>query len=432
MPPAPQQLKNYFRTTFAFLVAMLAACFLWAHYAKVAGAVVGHGAVVVDGHPKTVQHLTGGIIADIRAREGLVVRQGDLLLRLDDTLTRANLAVINNEIDQYLARRVRLSAEREQRPKIQLPNELKGRLAEAKFAANIQSETALFEARRTTMAGQVSQLEQRIAQISRETEGLHARRVAKKDEQALIEEEIGGVSSLHQQGLATFSRVAQLRRIKSQLAGEHGQISAEIARAETRAVETRLQILQINKELQTEVMADMQEVDAKLADLEEKKNAAVEELRRINITAPQTGIVHELQVNTVGGVVPPGQSLMSIVPNTGRLIVEAKVQLTDIDQIAAGQGVRLRFPAFNQRTTPEKVGQVLTIGADATTDTRTSQAWYSVRVKLDEEGSAGQGIGLALHPGMPTEVFFRTRERSVLSYLMKPIMDQLERSFRDD
>lgn len=403
----------------------------WAATSKLAGAVVAPGMVVVEGNVKLVQHRSGGIVGEIRVKNGARVAAGDLLIRLDATITRANLAVITKQIDQLTARRMRLAAERDEAAEVTVPDELKARLSEPEVADYVKAEEALFKARKRTIEGQKAQLRERIDQIRQESEGLVARRAAKDDELKLIEEELAGVVTLHEKQLTPFSQVAALQRVKAQLAGERGQLTSEIARAATRITETELQILQLDQDRRAEVLTELRDIENKLAELAEQRVAALDELKRVDILAPQAGLVHELAVHTIGGVIAPGETIMQIVPVNDTLVVEARVRPADIDQLHAGQQAVLRFSAFSQRTTPEIFGTVETIGANLSASKETGETWYTVRIDMSREEIAKLG-NLVLQSGMPVEAFIETGERTALSYLTKPLADQIARAMRED
>ncbi|AHK45885.1 alkaline protease secretion protein AprE [Ensifer adhaerens OV14] len=403
----------------------------WATTSKLSGAVVGMGTVVVEGNVKRIQHREGGIVGEIRVRDGARVKAGELLIRLDDTVTRANLAMVSKQIDQLTARSMRLWAERDNADAVTVPAELKARLDQPEIADYVQSERALFVARRETIEGQKAQLQQRIGQLQQEADGLTARRSAKDDELRLIEQELAGISTLHEKGLMPFSRLAELQRVRAQLSGERGQLSAEIARAATRRTETELQILQFDHDRRSEVLTELRDVDNKLAALTEQQVTAEDQLKRVDLLAPQDGIVHELAVHTVGGVISPGETILQVVPVNDNLIVEAKVQPADIDQLHIGQDVVLRFSAFNQRTTPEISGAIMAIAANLSNNPQTGEVWFGARIKIAKPELERLGE-LTLHAGMPVEAYIQTGERTVLSYLVKPLADQITRAMREE
>lgn len=403
----------------------------WAATANLSGAVLGAGTVVVDGNVKRIQHREGGIVGDIRVRNGAVVKAGDLLIRLDDTVTRAGLAMVTKQIDQLNARRMRLSAERENATAITVLATSLGQKTEADSAEYIKAEVALFAARKQTLDGQKAQLRQRIDQIRLENEGLVVRKSAKEEELSWIGQELVRVRSLADQQLIQFNRLAELERLRAQLDGERGQLMAEIARAATRVTETELQILQLDQDRLAEVLTELRDVDNKLAELTEQKVTAEDQLKRIDVRSPQDGIVHELAVHTIGGVIGAGETIMQIVPVHDRLVVEARIQPADIDQMHVGQQAVLRFSAFNQRTTPEIAGQIKTVAADLAHNPQTGESWYTARIQIEPEELSKLG-NLSLLAGMPVEAYIKTSERTALSYLVKPLADQISRAMRED
>jgi HlyD family secretion protein len=403
----------------------------WAATTELSGAVVAPGVLVVDSHVKKVQHPTGGVVGEIRVRDGDRVEAGDLVVRLDDTMARANLAVITKSLDELAAQQGRLQAERDQLISIKLRPELLARSAETEMAALIAGEQRLFELRREAREGLRAQLRQRIGQLQEQIVGLQEQAGAKNEEIKLIQDELVGVQELWRKNLVPVSRVTALRREETRLKGERGQLIATIAQTRGRVSETDLQIIQVDQELRSEVAKELREIQAKTAELIEKRVAADDQLKRIDIRAPQGGIVHQSAVHTVGGVIEPGVPLMLIVPEDDDLAVEVNVQQQDIDQMTLGQDVVLRLSAFNQRTTPEIKGKVSRIAADLTQDQKTGAAFYTARVMPTEEDRA-RLKDMKLIPGMPVEAFVQTGDRTALSYLVKPLSDQLNRAWKEE
>jgi HlyD family secretion protein len=425
--PIARSIRNYSLLSFVTMLILVIGFGGWAATAKLSGAVIGHGVVVVDGNVKKIQHRAGGIVGEIRVRNGARVAVGDLLIRMDDTITRANLAIVTKQIDQLTARRLRLVAERDGLAAMAMSD-----ICETEDGESyVRAEEALFAARRETLQSQQSQLRQRIDQIGQETDGLTVRLKAKEQELSWVEQELVRVRSLSGQQLIQFNRLAGLERVKAQLDGERGQLIAEIARAGTRVTETELQILQLDQDSRTEIVTELRDVDNKLAELEERQVTAGDELKRAEIRSPQNGIVHELAVHTIGGVVASGETVMQIVPSNDSLVVEARILPGDIDQVHPGQDTVLRFSAFNQRTTPEVFAKVETVAADLVTNSQTGEAWYSIRTRIPVEELTKLG-NLTLLSGMPVEVFVKTGERTALSYMLKPLSDQLVRAMTED
>ncbi|RAZ90525.1 HlyD family type I secretion periplasmic adaptor subunit [Mesorhizobium hawassense] len=401
----------------------------WASVTEIAGAVIAPGTLVVDSHVKNVQHATGGVIAEIDARDGDKVKAGDLLLRLDRTVPAANLAVVSKALDQLTARKARLDAERQGSDSIVFPRELLDRVADPDVAEAVAGEKLHFETRRTSRAGQKSQLGERIAQLEKEISGDVAQADAKSKEIQLVQKELASVRTLWAKKLISIDRLTSTEREATRLDGERGQLIAAQAQAQGKIAETKLQIIQIELDHSTEVNSDLRDIDGKMGELLERKVAAEDQLKRVDIRAPQDGIVQQSLAYTIGGVVTPGQTIMQVVPDNDSLAVEAKITPSDIDKLWVGQSASLRFSAFNTRTTPQIDGVVERTSPDITTDQRTGATYYTVRIKTTAAQVSRLGE-VKLVPGMPVESFIKTEDRSVISYLVKPLQDQITRAFR--
>ena len=403
----------------------------WAVVTELSGAVVAPGSVVVDSHVKKVQHPTGGVVGEIRARDGDRVQAGEVVIRLDETVARANLAMVAKSLDELATRQSRLEAERDGLTQITIPVALRGRVHEPDLASIVQGESHLFETRREARAGQKAQLKERIAQLQEQIDGTNLQASAKADEIRLIQDELTGVEQLWRKNLVPITRVTALRREETRLRGERGQLISNIAQARGRISETALQIIQIDQDLRSEVSKELREVQAKIAELVERKIAAEDQLKRIDIRAPQDGFVHQSMVHTVGGVINAGEPLMLIVPETDDLSIEVKISPQDIDQLQPGLDTVLRLSAFSQRTTPELKGKISLIAADLVTDQRSGVQYYPVRVAF-ADGERERLGGLKLVPGMPVEGLIQTGYRTVFSYLTKPIADNMMKAFREE
>ncbi len=415
----------------AVALALVALIGGWATTAEISGAVIASGRVVVVSDVKRVQHPSGGVIGEIAVKDGDVVRQGDFLIRLDPTITRANLAIVVKGLDELYARRARLQAERDARPAPVFPPELTARSANSAVAALMESERRFFALRAKARAGNVSRLKERIQQLREEVTGHTQQAEAKSREIKLIKRELEGARKLWRKQLIPIAKMTALEREAARIGGERAQLSARIAEAKGKIAETELQILQIERDFSAEVARELRDLDARVGELVERKVAAEDQLRRVELRAPQDGVVHELAVHTVGGVVTPGQVVMLIVPLEDDLAVEAKVSPSDIDQLVPGAATNIRFPAFNQRTTPDVDGVLSRISANVTTDPRTGESYYTVRTTFDA-GKLSKSTGIKLVPGMPAEVFIRTSSRKAISLVLKPLTDQLNKAFRED
>jgi HlyD family secretion protein len=351
-------------------------------------------------------------------------------VRLDDTVTKAGLAIVTKNLDGLWARAARLEAEQRGLDRVVFPKMLLDRVDDPDVRNVIASESKLFEVRTTGRTGQKAQLRERVTQLNEEIAGLAAQEKAKNQEIALVEKELTGVRELYDKHLVQMSRLTTLERDAARLNGERAQYVASRAQAKGKITETELQIIQVDKDLVSEVSKDLRETNDKIGEFVERKVTAEDQLRRVDIRAPQDGMVLQSTVHTVGGVITAGDAIMMIVPQADDLSVEAKVNPQDIDKLQIGQKTLLRLSAFNQRTTPELNGVVTRVSPDVTTDQRTGQSYYTIRVSMPREEVARLGDS-KLIPGMPVEAFVQTGDRTMLSYLIKPLSDQLMRSFRE-
>ena len=432
MTPALHSIQRY------MIVGMVIVGFVtfgiggWATTSELTGAVIGQGVLVVDSSVKKVQHPTGGVVGELRVREGDKVLAGDILLRLDETQTLANATIVSKSFDELVARQARLEAERDNADQITFPKLLLERTRDpaSEAARAIAAERSLFDLRRQARGGQKAQLKERSAQLQEEIKGYLGQAEAKQREVDFVHKELEGVRTLFEKRLVPMNRLTALERDTARLEGERSQLSGMTAQAKGKIAEIELQIIQIDQDLRTEVGKDLIETRSKISELAERKTAAVDQLYRIDIRAPQSGRVHQLTVHTVGGVISPGEQIMLIVPDADALAVEVKIAPRDIDQVYVGQAASMRFAAFDQKTTPEIEGEVSLVSADLTQDQRTGMSYYTARVLLKPEELARLGNAKLL-PGMPVDVFIKTPGRTALSYLIKPLRDQAERAFKE-
>jgi HlyD family secretion protein len=432
MTPALHSIQRY------MIVGMVIVGFVtfgiggWAATSELTGAVIGQGVLVVDSSVKKVQHPTGGVVGELRVREGDKVLAGDILLRLDETQTLANATIVSKSFDELVARQARLEAERDNADQITFPKLLLERTRDpaSEAARAIAAERSLFDLRRQARGGQKAQLKERSAQLQEEIKGYLGQAEAKQREVDFVHKELEGVRTLFEKRLVPMNRLTALERDTARLEGERSQLSGMTAQAKGKIAEIELQIIQIDQDLRTEVGKDLIETRSKISELAERKTAAVDQLYRIDIRAPQSGRVHQLTVHTVGGVISPGEQIMLIVPDADALAVEVKIAPRDIDQVYVGQAASMRFAAFDQKTTPEIEGEVSLVSADLVQEQRTGMSYYTARVLLNPEEVARLGNAKLL-PGMPVDVFIKTPGRTALSYLIKPLRDQAERAFKE-
>lgn len=431
-PVSPDRaIRRYLLAGVATLMLLVGGVGGVAAVTELSGAVIAQGTLVVDSNVKKVQHPSGGVVGAILVREGDKVEAGQVLVRLDETVTRANLAIVAKGLDELEARLARLEAERDGAGAIVFPAQLLARDGDPEVHRSLAGEQSLFALRRTAREGQKAQLRERSVQIAEEVSGLTEQRDAKRQEITLIARELGSVRKLWKGRLVSIERITALERDAARLNGEHGQLTASIAQAKGHGSEIELQIIQIDQDLRSEVASEIREIQGKVSELVERKVAADDQLKRIEIRSPQNGVVHQLAVHTIGGVIQAGEPIMYIVPVTDELTVEARIAPQDIDQVTPGQTATVRLSAFNQRITPELDGLLTKVAADLTLDQRSGAGFYTARIVLSKKEVA-KLKGLTLTPGMPAEVFFPTGARTILSYLVKPLDDQIERAFRED
>ncbi|MCU0954703.1 MAG: HlyD family type I secretion periplasmic adaptor subunit [Hyphomicrobium sp.] len=370
------------------------------------------------------------MIADLFVRNGSEVKEGDLLVRLDETVTRSNMQVLSQQIDELAVREERLKSERDGRPEIAIPPQLAGRQSEAAIVEIVRAEGSLLLSRARSIDGQRRQLAERALQYGKEAEGISAQIEAKRSEIGLIVEELAGLAELEAKQLVTTTKIAALKREKARLQGELGQYQAAAAQSAGRKAETALQLARIEQDLLTEIVKELRDVQSKIAELRERRIAAEDQLRRIDIRAPQSGTVHQLTVFAKGAVIEPGAPIMLIVPGNDRLLIEARVNPRDIDQLFVGQQAKIRFAAFDTQTTPEMTGTVVSLTPDLSRDSLTGEHYFTTRVELPDPELAKLGAN-RMQPGIPVDVQIRTADRTALSYLMKPIADQITKAFRE-
>lgn len=402
----------------------------WAAFVPLKSAAIAPGQVIVEGRRRTVQHLEGGIVRDIRVQEGDVVEQGDVVVVLDDIRARSDVDLIRGRLAAALVARARLQAERDQAESIVFPDELEN-LADERgdLAALIEGERTVFRERQNFLRSQTSINRQRILQLREEITGLEQEIAALKRQLSLISEEEEGLADLVSKGLARKPRLLELRRSKANLEGDLARNRAAIARAEQQIGEAELTILDVRTRFLNEVVGQLQDVQAEIGDLRDRMAAAEDVIRRTEVVAPVEGIVVNLQVNTTGGVISPGQPLMDIVPRQESLRVEARVSPGDIDVVHAGLPAQVRISAFHIAENPILDGRVRTVSADALTDERTGATFYIAQVELDDLSPLPEGAELM--PGMPAEVMVVTGEQTPLEYLLEPIRISIRRAMRE-
>lgn len=402
----------------------------WASFATLTGAVIAPGFVVVESSARSIQHLTGGVVEKLLVRDGDTVKAGDLLVKLDETQVRAQLQIQLAELDELQVRQARLDAEQKALPEIVLPPMLERRRAEPALSRVIQLEQIVLNSRQRAFSGQQAQLEERIKQITLEGQGLTDQLESRRSQAQLIDKELGDLEQLFARNLVSLARISGLRREQARLRGEVGATTSEIARSRARISETELLIIQAEQQRRTEITQEARDVASKIGSGLEKRTVLEDQLSRVEIRSPSDGQVHQMILFTIGGVVKPGETLMRIVPLNDEMSFEVRIQPRDIDQVKIGHAASIRLSAANQPTTQNFDGVLTTVSPDLIIDAAAQQRYFTGRVKLVQSAQSRPN-SIKLQPGMPAEVYIKTDERSPISYLLRPLLDQAARAFRE-
>lgn len=425
-----QSPRQYLIAGFLLFFLLIGGGVTWSALTNIAGAVIASGQVDVESNVKTVQHKEGGIVAEIHVQNGDKVEAGELLVRLDNTLAKANLVVISKRLDEFHIEEARLVAEIEGHQTIKLPETLKDRSHDDNLQVIVKSQQRLLAVRQASVASRKQQLNEQITQIEKQIEGLDAQRIAKSEEIVLIDTELIDLEKLLVKGLVPRTRVNTLKRNRAELLGEKGDFIARIAQSRTSISERHIQILQIDEEVRSQALQRLQEVRAEIASLTEQKITAQDQARRVEIRAPRAGIVYQLNAHTKGGVISPGEPIMQIVPGTDQLVFNVRLRPVDIDQVYPNQSAKIQLSAFDQKNTPQLKANIQWVSPDLQQDPKAGVSYYLVRLLL-EDGEIERLEGKQLIPGMPVEAFIKTKERTVLSYILKPFLDQARRAMRE-
>lgn len=413
------------------VVGLFGGMTLWAAMTDIQGAVIAHGTLIVEGFSKQVQHADGGLVTEINARNEDLVEEGQVLLRLDDTAIKASLAVVNAQRNEALIVEARLVAELAGETDFALPDELLPLAAEPEVASRTLTQQQILAARIQDRTGRVSQLTEQISQLNFQIEGLDLQLVAAERQLQVLNERAADMEGLYEKNLVEAGPISQLRLQVAAAEGEKGRLISAVAQSRATIAEKQLQIEQITTEFMQRALDELQRTRQVLAEATQQKVAAEHRLTRTTIRSPQTGIVHESVVHTVGGVVGSGQTLMMIVPQSDDLLVGIQIDPMDIDQIRTGQRVQLRFSSLDQRKVPEAWGNIEKVSPDLVVDQHTGRRFYTANVRIEAEERARLPEGIRLLPGMPVEAFVTTGERSVLDYLIHPFVAELQLTFRE-
>ncbi|TYC60700.1 HlyD family type I secretion periplasmic adaptor subunit [Rhodobacterales bacterium] len=402
-----------------------------AAYVEISGAVVGAGSIIVQGRSKLVQHNEGGVIEKIHVHEGDKVTAGDILFVLEGTAVRASLEIIEAQLHQLLAQEARLLSELSGKDEIVFPGSDLSSADAHRIEILKAGQVELFAARRNGILGRKDQLRAQIDQLEEKLVALRAQISSIDENVKLLDEQRADAAVLHEKGLVVDSHMISMQRERATLQGSRAALEAEIIEARTAMGEKDLALTQIDKEFREAILTELDQKRVEIAKLRQERVAARDRLTRLVVRAPMTGYVHTLNVHTIGRVAAPGETLMQIVPAGDKLVIEAKLRPTDVDQVTAQQSARIRLTGLDRRTTPELKVIVLDVAPDLTENPQTGEAYYTARLRIPESEIA-RLEARELRPGMPVEVFIETRHRTILSYLVKPMRDQIEHAMRED
>lgn len=414
--------------TLALLIGGLGA---WSVLTTLAGAIIAPGQIEVSQNRQVVQHPDGGVVDEIRVREGMAVAAGDVLMRLDGSAVTSELSVIETQLLELTARRARLEAQSDLAAAVRFPEALALAAASRPEVAEIMAgQQSLFANQAELIARAQDQRQMRISQINSQIEGIMAQQEAIRTQTTLLDRELVTQRDLLAQGLTQSARVSALERELAQLKGRLGELTSARAEAAGRITEIEIEITALLIQQRQQAQTELRDVVAKQSELDERKRALVERLSRLEVRSPVSGLVLGLQVTTPQAVIRPADTLMFIVPQDRPLLVAARVPVTHVDEVHSGQAVRLVFSSLPSRSTPEIMGKVTLVSADALADNRTGMSYFRTEVAIDAVSLQALGDS-ALVPGMPVEVFIRTTDRTPLSYLVKPFTDYLRYAFRE-
>ncbi|KUJ78011.1 RTX toxin [Ruegeria marisrubri] len=417
---------------FLALLVLLGGFGTWAARANISGAVVATGRIVVDQNRQVIQHPDGGVVAEILVEEGDPVAAGDLLLRLQASDLKSELAVVEGRLVELMARRGRLEAERDEAAEIVFDPELLAMEEERpEVGRQMAGQRRLFQARNTSIARETEQLRNRRKQLRSQIDGIQAQSEALARQNALIAEELKSQKALLEKGLAQASRVISLQREEARLAGELGNLTARKAEALERIAELEIEELKLNSQRRQEAISQLRDLRYNEMELLERRRSLQERLSRLDLRAPVSGIIHDPQVFGADAVIRPAEPVMYVVPQDRPLVIEAHIAAIDVDQVQKNQSVAVRFAAFDGRTTPELNGYVDRVSADAFINEHTGAAYYRVEITLSEGEFSKLPQGANLLPGMPVDVFIRTDDRSPIAYLVRPLTNYFTKAFRE-
>ncbi|MQX37301.1 HlyD family type I secretion periplasmic adaptor subunit [Roseospira navarrensis] len=414
------------------VVVMFGGLGTWAATAPLDSAIIAPGTVVVESKRQTIQHLEGGIVAEILVDEGDVVSAGDVLVRLDATQAAANAALNRKALNELRALEARLLAEQANRETVDFPEDLMAEAAtDPEVAELIENQREQFRERRRSLDGQVAILRERISQFRQEIEGMEAQHAAQVRQLEIFQEELVGLRELFEKGFFPRTEVLAIEREVAALEGSVGATVADIARSGKGIGETELQIIQTRQQFREEVVAELRQTRNEMGQVREKLVVARDTLARVEIRSPLDGTVQNIQVHTQGGVIRAGDTLMEVVPLNDRLLIEGEVSPMDVDAVHAGLEAEVRLSALSSRTTPIIMGRVITVSSDRLVNERDDSSYFRIHVEVPDEELAKLEGSNRMSPGMPAEIVVKTGERTMLEYMLKPLTDFFSRAFTE-
>lgn len=423
---------KYILSGVVIIAALFGGLGYWSVSTEISGAVVASGELRVETKQKPVQHAEGGVVGELFVKEGQDVAAGQTLLRLEQITQNATRAILEGQIVELAARKARLLAERDSDRELSFPPDLLSKAAgDAEIRKTVNDQRSLFSARLAGYRQQAAQMRERVGQITNEIEGSRSRLISFSSQLQSVEGERIRMNTLLDQGLTTETRLQEILREKARIEGEIGALNSETSRLLGQIQETRLEMTRLREGRREEAIAELREVLGQMNEIEQRIVVADESIRKIELKSPQAGVVQDLAVFAAGAVVAPGEPIMMIVPTNDRLVLEAKVEPTNRDQVVLDRTARVRFSTFNQRTTPELNGKVVKISPDRKIDEITGAPFYAVEVLLPEDERAKLGEENQLVPGLPAEIFIETDKRTPMSYMLKPLTDNFTKAFRE-
>ncbi len=435
MVPEESPITNFRRPAvigLSMLLVLFGGGVAWSYFAEVSGAVIAQGTVAIQGKPKTIQHAEGGVVEVINVAAGDRVKKDDVLIELDDTNLVANIAIYRGRLRDSLVQRSRLLAELDDRTVFDPPagHDIQ-EFGLVDIESAMEQQRILMRARRQTRDGEIAQFDEKIEQLNNQIDGNRGLRNETVNQVDIYRQEQSSISKLIEQKLVARNQMLVFDRSIADLRGRIAEQEAEMARLENSIAEAKVARGQVDRQMRERSITELDEVEAKIDEMKQQITATALQLKRMSIRAPVDGIIHELAMHTIGGVIQPGQAIMQIVPADDNLEIEVNADTRSVDAIMPSQHAIVRFPAFHSRTTPEIFGEVTQISPSSVVDERTGAAFYRVRISVTAEEKAKLGNN-ELIPGMPVEAVIPTGDRTVLSYLVKPLTDQLNHALREE